>query len=91
MPRSGFIILKSLSTSAGTCCVSGALIGSLRRIPMNRGRDRGNRWRDTCSKAYGRYAATVHARCPDMTRLDSTRSSRCPMARSSRREDHVLA
>ena len=53
MPRSGFIILKSLSTSAGTCCVSGALIGSLRRIPMNRGRDLGSRWRDTCSKATG--------------------------------------
>ena len=58
---------------------------------MSRRPDLGSRSRDTCSKAYCRYAATVQARCPDLTRLDSTRSSRCPMARSSRREDHVLA
>ena len=43
MPRSGFMSSKSPSTSSGTCCVSGALIGSLSRIPMNRGRDLGSR------------------------------------------------
>ena len=73
------------------CCVSGAPIGSLPKIPMNRGRDPGNRWRGTCSKTYGRYAATVHARCPDVIKRDSTRLSRFASAPSSRRDDQVLA